>query len=344
MRKKGAIMTGIVLYVLLISTIAAVQATPAVVSVSPPAVNTTHGQIFTVNITVDPEGNEIYGAQYVLYFDTRILKALTQIQGTFLCQDGAKTNVFANETNNTIGKVVYAESRTGVKSGVTSPGVLASVSFEAIGTSGQCGLKLSDVKLSDNTGNRIEVETVNGECIIGEVTGKPVVEDKDKTVEEAHKLMEANPEAIILLDVRTKSEYETEHINMPGVELKNIPLSELETRLGELDKTKKVIVYCKTGVRSKEASEILAKHGFLVYNMLGGIEAWRINFREDIVSATPSPGASPIISHTPTPIPTPTSTPTTAPTTGGFEAIFAMTMLPISYLFIKRGRRGSRND
>jgi len=338
MGKKGAIMTGIILYVLLISTIAAVQATPAVVSVSPPAVNTTHGQIFTVNITVDPEGNEIYGAQYVLYFDTRILKALTQIQGTFLCQDGAKTNVFTNETNNTIGKVVYAESRTGVKSGVTSPGVLASVSFEAIGTSEQCGLKLSDVKLSDNTGKRIEVETVNGECIIGEVTGKPVVEDK--TVEEAHELMEANPEAIILLDVRTKSEYEREHINMPGVELKNIPLSELETRLSELDKTKKVIVYCKTGVRSKEASEILAKHGFPVYNMLGGIEAWRINFRKDIVRATPSPVASPIISPTPTPIPTLTPT----PTTGGFEAIFAMTVLTISYLFIKRGRRGSRND
>jgi len=365
MGKKSAIMTGIILYVLLISTIAAVQATPAVVSVSPPMVNTTQGQIFTINITVDPKGNEIYGVQYVLYFNTSILKALVQTHGTFLSHDGVSTDVFVNETNNTLGKIVYAESRTGVKSGVTSPGVLASVSFEAIGASGQSGLKLSDVKLVDPNVEIVEVEINDGICNIGKVTSKPAV--VDLTVEEVYQMLKEEPEEIILLDVRTEEEYNAEHIVMPKVELKNIPKNELESRLDELDKTKKVIVYCKTGVRSKEASGILAKHGFVVYNMLGGIKAWRLHrdFPMFRPTPTPSPMSSPKTELTPTitpsrnhaaasPSPAPasasTSTPevvattpttTTSPTRaiGGFEVAFPIATLAISYLVLKRWRR-----
>jgi len=91
----------------------------------------------------------------------------------------------------------------------------------------------------------------------------------DISVEKAHEMV--NPEEIILLDVRTEGEYNAEYI--PGAI--NIPLSDLENRIDELDSSKAIIVYCKTGSRSRTASETLAQRGFIVYNMEGGINAWK---------------------------------------------------------------------
>lgn len=93
------------------------------------------------------------------------------------------------------------------------------------------------------------------------------------TAAEAHKIVESeSPENFTLLDVRQPTEYENGHI--PGAHF--IPLSELQGRLGELDKEKKTIVYCRSGNRSRSGSEILLTAGFReVLNMEGGITAWR---------------------------------------------------------------------
>lgn len=58
--------------------------------------------------------------------------------------------------------------------------------------------------------------------------------------EEAKKMIdEANPDDVILLDVRQPAEYEAAHI--PGSTL--IPLGELDDRLDELDPEKPIVVY-----------------------------------------------------------------------------------------------------
>ena len=90
------------------------------------------------------------------------------------------------------------------------------------------------------------------------------------TVDEA-KLLIKEEVNLVILDVRTKEEYESGHL--PNAIL--IPVSELQDRVAELDKDKKILVYCKTGVRSTEASQILVSHGFSsVCNLVGGIDAW----------------------------------------------------------------------
>ena len=86
-------------------------------------------------------------------------------------------------------------------------------------------------------------------------------------------LIPNNPD-IIILDVRTTSEFNTGYIN--GAIL--IPVSQLTQRLGELDTDKKILVYCASGGRSTTASNILVTNGFnseLVYNLQGGITAWK---------------------------------------------------------------------
>ncbi len=76
---------------------------------------------------------------------------------------------------------------------------------------------------------------------------------------------------IFILDVRTKEEYDSGHIN--GSIL--IPLEDLEKRYNEIPRDRKILVYCRTGHRSTQASEILVKNGFKqIYNMKGGITEW----------------------------------------------------------------------
>ncbi|AXA33454.1 FAD-dependent oxidoreductase [Francisella adeliensis] len=52
--------------------------------------------------------------------------------------------------------------------------------------------------------------------------------------------------------------------------VKNIPMSEIRSRLSELDKTKPVYVHCHTGQRSYNVALMLQQHGFDVYNISGG--------------------------------------------------------------------------
>jgi len=78
---------------------------------------------------------------------------------------------------------------------------------------------------------------------------------------------------LVLLDVRTKSEYDSGHIY--GAVW--IPIDELETRVEELAglEDHEIIVYCLSGGRSVTASGILDSYNFTkVYNMLGGISEW----------------------------------------------------------------------
>ena len=74
-----------------------------------------------------------------------------------------------------------------------------------------------------------------------------------------------------LIDVRQPGEYAKAHL--PGALL--IPLGELAERASELDEDKYLIVYCRSGVRSKTACQILTRLGMdKVLNMLGGINSY----------------------------------------------------------------------
>ena len=96
---------------------------------------------------------------------------------------------------------------------------------------------------------------------------------KNVTAEEAHKLLSENKEFVIL-DVRTREEYEDGHI--PGAKL--VPVNVLPMKLAELDKykDKPVLVYCASGGRSPGAVNILVNNDFTnVYHLNRGIYSWK---------------------------------------------------------------------
>jgi rhodanese-related sulfurtransferase len=82
--------------------------------------------------------------------------------------------------------------------------------------------------------------------------------------------MMINAEEFTLVDNRRADEYAAGYVD-PAV---NIPLEELMSRLGELDKASKIIVYCKSGVRGLIGTLALRLNGFDAYNMAGGILGW----------------------------------------------------------------------
>ena len=87
--------------------------------------------------------------------------------------------------------------------------------------------------------------------------------------EEAMALLDRG--GVQLVDVREPWEYEEAHI--PGCRL--IPLGDVPTRYGEIDRGVPVVVYCKSGGRSAKAVAFLLEQGYdRALNLTGGILAW----------------------------------------------------------------------
>ena len=83
-----------------------------------------------------------------------------------------------------------------------------------------------------------------------------------------------NKEGAGLVDLRDDADFAKGHV----LNAVNIPMAQLESRLGELSKfkDKPLIVYCDAGNRSGAAHVILKKNGFdKAFNLGGGIAAWQ---------------------------------------------------------------------
>lgn len=78
------------------------------------------------------------------------------------------------------------------------------------------------------------------------------------------------PDAL-LIDVREPQEFKGGFIP----KAKNIPLSQLKGRLNEIPSGKRVYLYCRSGMRSKQAARILKGDGFAsLAHLKGGIQSW----------------------------------------------------------------------
>ena len=108
------------------------------------------------------------------------------------------------------------------------------------------------------------VKMVKISCAIDQI--RSLTSDEIKAILDKDKRGE-----FLLLDVRQPEEYEAGHI--PGAML--IPLGELEGRQEELDRSKRIITYCRSGHRSMAAAITLCGLGFRgVHHLDGGILQW----------------------------------------------------------------------
>lgn len=96
---------------------------------------------------------------------------------------------------------------------------------------------------------------------------------KYREVSPAHGVLLINKGAAVL-DLRSQAEYSAGHV----IGARNIPLTELDARLGELEKHKTgpLLLVCKSGESAGGAAARLIKQGFQQLAVLkGGIAAWQ---------------------------------------------------------------------
>ena len=90
-----------------------------------------------------------------------------------------------------------------------------------------------------------------------------------------HHTLENSGDDCVLIDVRTPEEFKEGHlkgaINIDVKDSENFKKKALEV----VPKDKTVMVYCRSGKRSATAAGILATEGYFVFNLEGGILAWK---------------------------------------------------------------------
>ena len=91
------------------------------------------------------------------------------------------------------------------------------------------------------------------------------------TAEEAKQIMDSE-EGYIILDVRTQEEYDEGHV--PGaIVISHVEIAEKAEEV-LTDKDQLILVYCRSGRRSKIAAEALAELGYTNIKEFGGIIDW----------------------------------------------------------------------
>jgi phage shock protein E len=105
----------------------------------------------------------------------------------------------------------------------------------------------------------------------GQAEEKNAASYQSITQEEAKEIM-ASDEDYIIVDVRTTEEYDTGHIPgaicIPNESIGNEEITQLP------DKEQVILVYCRSGNRSRQASDKLAKMGYTNIREFGGINDW----------------------------------------------------------------------
>lgn len=97
------------------------------------------------------------------------------------------------------------------------------------------------------------------------------LEKKSLGYDELQRLINEKNISYILIDVRTKEEYESGHIPTAM----NIPVDILSDNLPSMDKQAFIIVYCRSGSRSGMAYQSLISLGYSNVKDFGSISNWR---------------------------------------------------------------------
>ena len=114
--------------------------------------------------------------------------------------------------------------------------------------------------------------SVSAESSVSQSTRVPQEDSWESiTPEEAKKMMDED-ENVLVVDVRTQEEYDSGHIPGAVLVINEEIGSEPPSQLPDKDQT--LLLYCRSGRRSKEAAGKLAELGYTQVYEFGGIQDW----------------------------------------------------------------------
>lgn len=100
---------------------------------------------------------------------------------------------------------------------------------------------------------------------------------EDVSAEDGHQMVE---DGGFLLDVREADEWDAGH----APEAVWIPMGELQARVDELPRDRRIVAICRTGARSRAVAGALLGAGFDAVNLDGGMRAWAADDYEVVAS------------------------------------------------------------
>jgi len=139
------------------------------------------------------------------------------------------------------------------------------------------------------------------------------------TVEETRRIGDSTLNGMILVDVRSKTDYDAAHIKGAV----SLPLANFSNSSAVLNKSDKIVVYSESGAGSSIATGILIEQGFeRVYNVVGGFNAWNDHGYPTVSTTEENP---PEASGSMVSIPGETT-----PAAPGFELALALVVLAVA--------------
>ncbi len=138
------------------------HASAADVFVTPSTNTVIQGETFNLNVSIDPRGTAIAGAQLNIEYNKSVIKINNIIEGNLFKQNGANTFFNKGSINNSLGMVVSIYDMILCPYSVSTQGTFITINATAVGVSGTSGINLSKVMLSDPNGQAIVLNVVNG--------------------------------------------------------------------------------------------------------------------------------------------------------------------------------------
>ncbi len=150
------------------------------VSILPSAQEVYTGDEFDIYIYIEPE-TPIAGAQLDMSYDSDMLRA-NSVDGSDLFEQDGTSSIFIGGTiDNSQGRINGLFAVTLGKANIASAENFAHVSFTALEKTGDCTIKLSNVILSDYSGNALPITTKDAQITIQENASVPTGETTTAT-------------------------------------------------------------------------------------------------------------------------------------------------------------------
>ena len=149
----------------LINQVSAVE-----VKVVPSNVSVIQGEKFDLDISVDPSGAAIAGAQLKIEFDNSLLIVNDVREGNFFKQSGSNTLFNKEIINNSLTTTINVYGAILGPFNVSTPDAFVVINVTSRNLTGNVFVNLSDVKICDPSGNYVAIEVFNGSLNIREIS------------------------------------------------------------------------------------------------------------------------------------------------------------------------------
>jgi len=163
----------LLLFVSLTTLFTGAASAETIIGISPQMQSIGENEDFIFYIYVEPE-ESISGAQFDLNFDKSQVNVKDIQEGDFFTQTGATTLFSQGTVDNSLGTVTGVYSFVLGKNMVATPGTLATIHISSTNSSGICKLQLSNVVVSNSSGDSIPTTVIDGTVQIEDISTSPV--------------------------------------------------------------------------------------------------------------------------------------------------------------------------